>query len=482
MKSRAKKGTGQLFWTGKSWSARFWTIVDGERVRRCVSLGTDNRSAARAKLERLVAGEIEMVAAKRPETFEQAARRIVAQQAGEGLASWKDRVARLERYAFPSLGALLVTEVRPTHVRAVVVAAFEAGKAKGTMQKLLVDCSTILGELWRDEVIAENPAARVRVPKGAPVDRRERVVLTDDEFEAFMACGDVDAELHTMALVSRTFGGMRTSDLHAWDWSHIDLVRWLDAHVPRPKTKTRDRLSLPEVVLPVLQAWWHSEGRPTSGPVFPVRRGPRAGQRKQVKNSYAKRLREALWQAVIVRPLPGYSAATSDAERRARCLIQAGSDQYLPLDFHSFRRAYSTGLARAGVNVQTAMKLAGHRNPSTHMRYVLGTERLNAPDSALPKLRARELPYPGAPTRESSMISASPGRIERPTRALGKRCSIQLSYGDSCFVRGGVKRVPHTTERGKARRKRAGSRRPDAGSRRGAGREASGGDRGARPW
>lgn len=46
-----------------------------------------------------------------------------------------------------------------------------------------------------------------------------------------------------MALVSRTFGGARTSDLHAWDWGHVDIVNWADAHVSRPKTKTKDRLA-----------------------------------------------------------------------------------------------------------------------------------------------------------------------------------------------------------------------------------------------
>ena len=86
------------------------------------------------------------------------------------------------------------------------------------------------------------------------MDDRERVILTDAEFEAFMACPDVHAELHTMALVSRTLGGARTSDLHAWDWAHVDTVHWLDAHVPRPKTKSGDRMALPDVLVPVLRA------------------------------------------------------------------------------------------------------------------------------------------------------------------------------------------------------------------------------------
>ncbi|HET9954552.1 MAG TPA: hypothetical protein VFQ61_08605 [Polyangiaceae bacterium] len=43
-----------------------------------------------------------------------------------------------------------------------------------------------------------------------------------------MSCPDVDPELHVVALVSRTFRGARTSDLHAWDWSHVDTAGWVE--------------------------------------------------------------------------------------------------------------------------------------------------------------------------------------------------------------------------------------------------------------
>ena len=85
------------------------------------------------------------------------------------------------------------------------------------------------------------------------------------------------------------------------------------------------------------------------------------------------------------------------AERFARrlCEIQAGSEVLRALDFHSFRRSYNTGLANAGVNVQTAMRLAGHKNASTHMRYVLITETRETPAAALPDLvQASALPKP----------------------------------------------------------------------------------------
>jgi hypothetical protein len=82
----------------------------------------------------------------------------------------------------------------------------------------------------------------------------------------------------------------------------------------------------------------------------------------------------------------GSSGQEPNAERRKLCLIQSGSSQRRPLDFHSFRRAYDTALADANVNVQNAMPLAGHRNASTHMLYVMRTGRLATPSTALPSL------------------------------------------------------------------------------------------------
>lgn len=380
-KKRGKRGDGQLLWVGKSWSGRYWAIVDGVKVRRCVTLGTDNRTVARAKLARLVAGEADAGAIQRAETFEEAARRIVKAHGEQGLKTWVERLSRLERFAFPELGALAVTAVRPAHVRGVLEAAAQLGRSRTTVSHLKDDISTVLGELWRDEVVSENVALRVLVPKNAATDDRKRVILTDAEFERFMAYPDVAPELHIMALVSRAFGGMRTSDLHAWSWEHIDLTTWLDAHVPRPKTNTRDRLALPAMLVAPLQTWWDGAGRPTTGPVFPLRHGKGAGERRG-KSSHAKRLRKALWLAGVRR------GATP-----AECELQTDTTQSRRVDFHSLRRAFNTALADAGVNVQTAMRLAGHRNASTHMRYVLLAERLETPEAALPKLtKANGLP------------------------------------------------------------------------------------------
>jgi hypothetical protein len=129
---------------------------------------------------------------------------------------------------------------------------------------------------------------------------------------------------------------------------------------------------LPDVLVPLQPAGWDSHGRPLSGPVFPCRRGSRAGEREGKGISYVTALRDALWAAGIVRPAPGFEQATTDTERRKLCLIQSGSTELRPLDVHSFRRAYNTALADA--NVQD--RLAPRGPPQcihAHARYVMRT-------------------------------------------------------------------------------------------------------------
>jgi integrase len=189
----------------------------------------------------------------RPETFEQAARRIVAVST---IRTKDERLSRLVRYAFEQLGAMPVVDIKARHIKAVLVSAqAELGGPTTTVGHLLHDISSVLADLWREEAIAENPAKRVRTEaakvKGAP-----RVVLSDAEFERFVTSEDVDGELRIMALTSRCLGGMRSSDLHAWSWEHVDTTNWVSV-VPRKKTDKAQagaaRHAIPELLVAPLR-------------------------------------------------------------------------------------------------------------------------------------------------------------------------------------------------------------------------------------
>lgn len=400
----ARARTGQLIWRKSGWYARFTAEVEGEKLRVCRALGTTNRAVARRKLARLVEGETAPSQAQQKDTFEQVCGPIMAELARTGIKSAPDRLTRLRTYAFPLFGTKPIDQVTDSDVTDALEHCRDQGLSEQTMIHLKNDISAVFRVLLKEKQVERNVALGVSIPAGGGYDDRERAQLTDDEFNRFMACRDVDPELHTMAMVSRCFGGMRESDLHAWRWEHIDLVNWSDAHVPRPKTDKRSRkrpprLALPEQLLPILQVWWDRHGAPLTGPVFPSRRGPRAGEHK-LKSSYAKALRAALLLAGV-----------------DRAELHTATDFTRPVDFHSFRRAYATGLARAGVNAQQAMALAGHTSYATHRRYIGMSESLAVPDAALPGVSAPRVPFASEADRESEGFSSGLSHI-RPGNSL----------------------------------------------------------------
>lgn len=289
-------------------------------------------------------------------------------------------------------------------VRRAISAAFWRAPLKGLKRKTVSEVRGVLHRLFRTalehEVIENNPVAAVRTPRIREV-HKERCILTDTEFVKFVTCTAVDLELRMMALASRCEGGMRSGDLNRWDWSMIDRTGFAECIVPRAKTGTPQALAIPDVLAPFLRAWWERAGKPDAGPVFPARVRKRAGLARLPSNSFAKRLRRDLFHAGIVRATPIEVLATASGtradlgkKRKGTKLAPSPRDPLyfetanrLPVDFHSFRRAFSTALAEAGTNVQHAMHLAAHSDPRVHARYVMRTAAMRTvPAAALPTL------------------------------------------------------------------------------------------------
>lgn len=386
MRKRAAKGQGTVFKKDGGYQCKHWVVIEGVKVRRTFDLGTTSESVAVAKnkdlVRRLKAGEIPGCEETRAaETFDQAAARICADLENRGQSTIDVRRSRLRRWASPVLGALPVTAIKAIHVREALERCAADGKAKGTVNLFRRDLGVIFGSLYRDELIPESPTKKVTLPYGLPEDTRPRQILTDDEVNLFVTCEGIPWRFRLMALVSRCLGGMRASDLRAWQWEHIDLRNWKTARVKRPKTRTLQIVALPEVLIAPLREWHTAHGSPTLGPVFELGTG-----------SFARDLRVYLRRAFgIDHKVSGLTGGfrwvqTRQPTDREREVLE-NCEISKRVDFHSFRRAYVTALGDCAVNPQLAMRLSGHKDIGTHLDYVSQLRAVEAPAAAIPQIR-----------------------------------------------------------------------------------------------
>ncbi len=454
---RARSGTLVPPGADGMWRARVTKDrPDGTTWRPLYSLGTTDKALARRKLARvnaaLAAGRDPFDAAElanAPELVKDYADAWLGKRETHGIVMAPDERRNIERHVVPEIGHLPVCDVRPSHIRSILEGVAEktyrrggAASERRYRRETVVKVRGAMHRMFRaaqeEDLLEYNPVTPVRTPKLREM-RKERAILTDAEFATFIACERADLELRMLALVARCEGGMRTGDLHRWDWAQIDRVHFAECIIPRAKTETPQVLAVPPVLAPFIRAWWERAGKPEAGPVFPVRVGKRAGEAKRPENSYAKRLRRDLFRAGVYRMPPVEVPATKPGQRtdlkkapegtklapHPRDPLYHETATTLPVDFHSFRRAFNTALAEAGVNVQHAMHLAGHSDAKTHMRYVMQAPALRTiPAAALPRrlpkaasiVTARDDSNPGR--WRTPTISARPAGLEPATRGL----------------------------------------------------------------
>jgi integrase len=408
---------GHLEQRGRFWWCQLTITVDGESVRRWFNLETESKPAARRKMARLVAehagGGVSVAAvaeqAKRGETFGEACKRCHDARTADGVKSAKDELARLKRFA-ADIFEVEATAVTTGQVNTVLDATKAAGKSKQTVQHVKQDLANVFAMLKREGAISVNPMGEAELPKFAKKVRKVRSVLTDDELVRYL--GWVHPEEHwqtaalerqVMACVARMFGGLRTGDLHALDWSSLDTGeegRFAIGWAPRKKTGTPQALEIPQMLRPILRDWWERTGKKAKGPVFPTRRGKHAGKAAKGKGSHAHNFRRDLRRAFGIDVLRTKVVKRSNGRKLTRYVWEPVREltereqqlfeetaYTLPVDFHSWRRAYSQALANADVNVQQATALAGHASLDVHQKYLANaTKVLRMPAAALPRI------------------------------------------------------------------------------------------------
>lgn len=412
----ARKATGQLIWRKSGWYARFWTVVDGVEIRVCRPLGTENKAVARRKLAKLLADRNLPSAeqTKAVETVDAFAEPWLKDREARAIRSAEYERKYYERIWRPAFGQKAMGAVTAAEVRAVlhdlaagrILSMRDKQYSRQSISHIRAAAFRLFQAAWRDEVIPENRVARVEMPE-MEEEKKPRAVLTDAELGTLLAHPEVDAEVKMLVLLSRTIGGMRAGDLNALDWSAFG-PEFATCTFTRRKTKKKKPakvgLEVPLDVRPFIAAWWKIQGSPVVGPVFPVRRGPRAGQSKKASNmSYAERLRKELIRAGVTRHE-----------------LHVETETTLPVDFHSTRRAYSQALAHAGTNEQTAMALTGHSDSKVHQRYLESVTVRAMPERAVPALRPDWASLLPKLSRKDRLTIERDTRFELATPSLGR--------------------------------------------------------------
>ena len=442
----ARQRTGQLIWRKSGWSARITMLVDGERIRKVVKLDTESKAVARRKLAKLAAKldaeelglDVVNFEAAKAETFSEAAGRIFDRREADGVRDVGNERRRFRLHIEPLIGKLSILAVNKAELQNVLDAAAEKGLSKGTLIHVRRNLQTVLGSLWRAEMIPTNPLEKVEMPRGK-VDRRERAVLTDEELAIYLAWSHPNEayqlgtlERQVLTCVSRMFGGLRTGDLHSITWESLGAGAFVAGWAPREKTGTPQLLEIPAMLRPILRDWWERHGRASTGLVFPVRSGSRAGkQRKHVSHAWS--FKRDLRRAFGLDVLQGEHWVPSGIKPTARQVeLLEGNEHRRAVDFHSWRRAYNQALADAGVNAQQAQALAGHASMDAHSRYLRNTSKMRSlPEAALPDLAVKALPRPNARrgwsnSRRTVVRTRHRSEVEPPIEA----CEMPISTGN----------------------------------------------------
>jgi integrase len=330
--------------TGReTWQARIW--VAGKGKCRSVSTGTSDRAKAlkfEALLRQAANGNIrrDLVAAALDDlTGTKATPLPLAEifntnnragyfQGKHDRAHWRGFATWAE-----SLG---ITDA--SRITRPLVQQYLATLA-GMAQKTVANVRNNLRSIWgRANIPGDNPFAGRFNIEGTESERGR--AFTDAEVSAILAQCHGD---QVGAVLCGLYTGLRYSDVLALQWKDI-----ADGfiHITPSKTKRHGV----EVVLPVHRklAAWLDQAPHTGALIFPE---TAAAQKSSVNRAW--------FSGVLAR-------AGIDVHRGGLAT------------FHSLRHTFVSNLSRSGVSQAVAMRLAGHTNQATSLRYTHDVESLRA--------------------------------------------------------------------------------------------------------
>ena len=208
---------------------------------------------------------------------------------------------------------------------------------------------TFLASAWEDDLISDNPAAKVRILKAEDVIRRG---FTIQELQKVMA--KATGEWIGMILFG-FYTGQRLKDICEMTWSRIGLE---DGTLRFSTSKTDRSMSIP-LAAPLL-AWLRKQkaGKPGE-PVFPNANATM--KRTQDTGQLSDQFYEILVKAELTAARPTSHKATG--------VGRGGKRTRNPLTFHSLRHTATSFLRQRGVSDAIVRDIIGHDSVEVSREY-----------------------------------------------------------------------------------------------------------------
>lgn len=253
--------------------------------------------------------------------FETASKLFLAQHVLLKSKSHQDREGQRFDHLCQTMGHLRLSEIDAAKISEFMLERLKAGASNKTVLNDLTALSSMFRWAVKSGYAASNPVEGLSKP--APLPRRVRRALTEDEVKSLLA---KSCTCCFPALVVLANTGIRTGELLALEKKDFDLKR----HVLR------------------LQ---HSEASPIKGKqgrVIPL-------------NDFVERVVARLPEGKIY---PWASTRLKDHFKATR--LKAGIDACM----HELRHTYLTALVSSNVDLKTAQKISGHKRTSTLEKYL----------------------------------------------------------------------------------------------------------------
>jgi integrase len=227
-------------------------------------------------------------------------------------------------------------------------------------------------QAWRDGLIEENPAAKVKTLR-QPDGQRERRAFTVDELRKLLAVAQ--GEWRGLILAG-LYTGQRLGDVASLEWESINL-KTATLSLTTQKTSRRQILPIPA---PLLN--WLKETEPQ-----------RASENKDVFPTAHARVKGSLRVGALSNQFQKIMADAGLALKRPHTKAKTGRTgprEVSELSFHSLRHTLTSLMKSAGVSPAIVQEFVGHDSKAVSQNYThIDTETLRRAANVLPNLNGQ---------------------------------------------------------------------------------------------